>query len=443
MTNLWRPHPKQELALRQTAKEILYGGARGGGKSAAGMAWLLYPIVEPKYRGLVIRKHSEDLKDWIDRARSMYSGTGAVFTGQPVVIEFPSGAKIHTGHLKDENAYEKYQGQEYQRILIEELTQIPSEDRYEKLIMSCRSTVPGLEARIFATTNPGGPGTTWVKKRFVDITTPGKKYISDTGLTRIFIQATVDDNPTLLENDPDYVKMLDNLAGALKKAWRYGDWNIDDVQGAYYQEELSKARQEFRITKLPIDPWLPVHTAWDLGRGDDTAIVFFQIKGQEVRQIHSYSNHGKTPPYYFEYIKEWTNARGLTRGKYLVPHDGKKSDYNSGKNMVDIAREYGIHLDVVPRTQSVINAITECRIMFSRLWFDEDECKPLLEALRNYRKEYDDKLGTYKENPLHDWSSHYCDAFRTMCQGINIYLQNKVKKEVRQAPRNQLVGAAR
>jgi hypothetical protein len=373
----------------------------------------------------------------------MYSGTGAVFSGQPVEITFPSGAKIYTGYLDCDNAYEAYQGHEYQRMLIEELTQIPSEDRYLRLIMSCRSTVPRLDARVFATTNPGGQGAIWVKKRFVDIATPGKQYKDDQGLTRIFIPATVDDNPTIIENDPDYVRMLDNLGGSLYRQWRLGDWNADDVQGAYYQEAISKARAEFRITKLPLDPWLPVHTAWDLGRNDDNTLVFFQVKGQQVNLIHSYSNHGKASPYYFDYVKEWTTSRGLSIGKYLIPHDGKKRDYNSGKNIEDVGREYGARVDIVPRTNSVIDAINECRIMFSRLWFDEDECKTLLEALRNYRKEFDDTRGVYKDSPLHDTSSHYADAFRTMCQGINICLQVKVKKTPKPVIRNQLVGAAR
>lgn len=96
--------------------------------------------------------------DWIDKAKQIYLPLGAEFKGKPVEINFPSGAIIKTGHLKDENAYEKYQGHGYHRMLLEELTQIPTEESYLKLISSCRSTIPELKPRIFASANPGGRG---------------------------------------------------------------------------------------------------------------------------------------------------------------------------------------------------------------------------------------------------------------------------------------------
>jgi len=139
----WVAHQwPQKEALSRTEYEILYGGARWGGKTDAGMARLLYDVGNPLLRALVVRKNSEDLKDWIDRAKIMYQWTWAVFSWQPAEIRFPSGAVIRTGHLKDDNAYTKYQGHEYQRQLIEELTQISNEENYLKLISSCRSTVP-------------------------------------------------------------------------------------------------------------------------------------------------------------------------------------------------------------------------------------------------------------------------------------------------------------
>src|SRR5579859_298948 len=140
-----RPNPgQQEYALRQpySVFEILYGGARGGGKTFAGMIWMLEYIDNPRYQGLVIRRNSDDLSDWIQRARHLYHSMGAEIVGNPPMIRFPSGAIIRTGHLKDENAYTKYQGHEYQKMLIEELTQITSESRYVQLIQSCRTTIP-------------------------------------------------------------------------------------------------------------------------------------------------------------------------------------------------------------------------------------------------------------------------------------------------------------
>lgn len=225
----WTPHPRQAIALARSEFEVLYGGARGGGKTDAGLAWLTERpyITNPRYQGLVIRKNHDDLSDWIQRARRFYQPTRAKITGNPPVIRFPSGALIKTGHLKDAGAYEKYQGHEYQKILIEELTQIAREGDYEKLVSSARSTIAGLDAQVFCTTNPGGPGHVWVKSRWVDVAR-WKTYVDpESGSTRIFIPSKIDDNPTLLEKDPRYVRWLDGLKDRkLREAWRNGSWDV-------------------------------------------------------------------------------------------------------------------------------------------------------------------------------------------------------------------------
>ena len=218
--------PQTEV-LKRTEFEVLYGGSRGGGKTDAGMAWLLRWINNPKYRALVIRRNADDLSDWVDRARVMYRGTGADFAYKPTIIRFPTGAIIRTGHLNDENAYTKYQGHEYQKMVLEELTQIPEEESYLKLVSSCRSTVDDLHPQIFMTTNPGGIGHAWVKKRFISVGKWGEPYIDlVTGRSRIFIPAKLQDNPVLMEKDPGYANFLNGLPDQLRKAWRDGDWDI-------------------------------------------------------------------------------------------------------------------------------------------------------------------------------------------------------------------------
>ncbi len=155
----WTPHVGPQLeVLKRTEYEILFGGSRGGGKTDAGLAWLIRWNSIPHYRALVIRRNSDDLRDWVDRAQIFYGTCGGRVVGNPPEIRFPSGAKIRTGHLKDDNAYTKYMGHEYHKMLIEELTQIDSELNYLKLIASCRSTDPKLKPQIFSTTNPGGLG---------------------------------------------------------------------------------------------------------------------------------------------------------------------------------------------------------------------------------------------------------------------------------------------
>ncbi len=225
----WTPHPRQALALARSEFEVLYGGARGGGKTDAGMAWMVEPnyISNKRYRGLVIRKNSDDLSDWIGRARVFYLPVRAKIAGNPPVIKFPSGAFIRTGHLKDAAAYEKYQGHEYQKILLEEATQIPRESDYEKLISSARSTVPGLPAQVFLTANPGGKGHVWVKARFVTLARLKTYFDPVSGSTRIFIPSQVYDNPTLMQMDPMYERRLRGIKDEkLRKAWLEGNWDV-------------------------------------------------------------------------------------------------------------------------------------------------------------------------------------------------------------------------
>lgn len=237
----WKPHPgPQTRALQSKAYEILYGGARGGGKTDAGLIWLIKPylLYSKRARSLVIRKNADDLSDWIDRALFFYDRYGVRKAGNPPVLRFPSGYKIKTGHLKDDQAYTKYQGHEYQRILIEELTQIPQEKYYIQLLGSCRSTIDGLDARMFCTTNPGGVGHGWVKKRFIDPAVWGVKFIGeDTSRSRVFIPAKIEDNPIIGERDPGYIQYLEGLKLTdidLYKAWRMGDWDV--FAGQYFKE---------------------------------------------------------------------------------------------------------------------------------------------------------------------------------------------------------------
>lgn len=410
MKILWTPTERQAEALRSTSFETLYGGARGGGKTDAGLAWLLYDKEEPLLRGLVLRKNAVDLGDWIARAKTFFRPFGVKTTGKNNTTEFvfPSGYTIVTGHLKDENAYEKYQGHEYQRVLIEELTHIPSEKLYNSLISSCRSTIQNIRAMVFCTTNPGNAGHAWVKKRFVDPAPAGEEFINPkTGRTCRFIPATVEDNPHLMTKDPDYVKYLDSLPDTQRKQWRHGSWEDVELEGAYYAKLLTKDR----ITRVPIETSLQVHTYWDLGVGDSTAIWFMQKYGKELRIINYYEHNGEGLPHYINYLHEFRAKHGFIYGKHTAPHDIQVRELTTGKSRLETASTLGIDFEIAPNL-SIDDGIEAVRHTIPLCYFDEERCEQGIEALRNYRKEFDDKKQVWKSYPLHDWCSHGADSFR-------------------------------
>jgi len=407
----WQPTLKQQEALVRTEFEILYGGARGGGKTDAGMAWLLYDIGHPHLRCLVIRRNAKDLNDWLARAREMYKPTGANFVGSE--IRFPKGAVFVLGHLADDNAYEQYQGHEYQRMLIEELIQIPTEELYLKLISSCRSTIPELRPQIFATTNPGGRGHSWVKKRFGLSGFTGEIIkITDnvTGRTRVFIPAKVDDNPYITKNDPDYIKFLDGLPDGLRQAWREGSWQDIEIKGVYYSQMLAQANTEGRICDLEYDSSMLVHTVCDLGVGKQLALGFYQKYGRTIGMIDFWEGqeHDGLPQ-----LKKAMTDKPYAYGKHFAPHDINQTEESSGKTRLDSAKELGIDFIKIPKL-GINDGIEKGQIVFSRLFVNKIRCEKWLEAMRNYRAEWDEDRLIYKREPVKDWTNHAADVHRYM-----------------------------
>lgn len=413
----WRPTCKQTQALKRLEFEILYGGARGGGKTDAGQAFLTYHVEKPHYRALVIRENATDLADWIDRARLMYVPHNAVVKGASPEIHFPSGAIIRTGHLKDDKAYTKYQGHEYHNILIEELTQIPTERRYQMLVSSCRSTDKDIPAQVFCTANPGNVGHEWVVKRWQldNPDTYGKPITDkDSGRKRIFIQATITDNPHLMEADPEYAKYLESLPENLRRAWRYGEWDNFEVDGAYYGKIMQNLRDRERITAVPYEPSALVHTSWDLGVNDLMSIWFFQIINNEYRYINFYQNSGEGLPHYASVLEKM----GYEYGKFYFPHDMKVKEF-TGTTRLELAEKLGMKPAIVAPRISLADGIEAVRHLLHKSYFDIENCAEGITCLQNYRKEWDDKLGTFKNYPLHDKYSHGADAFRTFAQSDN------------------------
>ncbi len=348
---IFKPHPgPQTEVLQRSEFEILYGGARGGGKSTASMAWLIDPryITHPLYRALVIRRNYDDLKDFIDRAKFMYRGLAPQVVGNPAEFRFPSGAKIRTGHLQDKDAFAKYLGHEYHRVVIEEASLIPEEIDYLRLISSVRSTDRELRPQVFLTTNPGGPGHLWLRDRFVNFARNKSYKDPVTGRSRIFIPAKVTDNPTLMEEDPEYVKSLEALPEELRRAWLHGDWDI--FAGQYFKKWRNDVHiiEPFEIPKS----WFR-YRAMDYGYAAPFCCLWLAVSFD--RTVYVYKEHYKAEEELFYHTgkinemskgEEYMASLGDPSMWIRNPQNTNRSDVvaPSSKSIADIMRSDGINL---------------------------------------------------------------------------------------------------
>jgi phage terminase large subunit len=185
------------------------------------------------------------------------------------------------------------------------------------------------------------------------------------------------------------------------------------IRGAYYGPPIAQAEAEKRIGAVPHEPRLVVHTAWDLGVGDATAIWFYQRHRREIRLIDYEEASGAGLDHYARLLQ----AKGYAYGEHVLPHDAHVQELGSGKTRVETLTGLGIRPRVLGahRVEDGINAV---RLLLPRCWFDAEKCARGLEALRHYRSEGDERRQTFRERPLHDWSSHAADAFRYLAMGL-------------------------
>jgi len=179
--------------------------------------------------------------------------------------------------------------------------------------------------------------------------------------------------------------------------------------GSYYGQEMDLAFKDGRITDVPYDPRLEVHTAWDLGMSDSTAIVFYQESGTEIRIIDYYEASGEGLPHYIRILKE----KGYDYGSHFGPHDIQVRDFSTGKSRLETAAIMGIKFKVAPKL-GLLDGIDAVRIALRRMVFDKTKCARLIEAMRQYKKSWNDKMRCYSSHPDHDWTSHPADGMRTL-----------------------------
>lgn len=245
---LWRPQPgPQTLLVQCPVFEILYGGARGGGKTDGSIGdWLLHSAEYGENAiGIFVRRTHKQLGEVIARTKLLFGKIGAKYNEQKSEWTMPNGARLLFRYLERDKDAENYQGHSYTRVYVEEVTNFPNPEPIFKLKATLRSGA-GVPCGLRLTGNPGGPGHHWVKARYID-NGPfqivketeevdlgnGEKIVAE--LERVFIPAKLKDNQILLRSDPSYViRLRQSGSAALVKAWLEGNW--DEVEGAYFNE---------------------------------------------------------------------------------------------------------------------------------------------------------------------------------------------------------------
>ena len=226
--------PQTEF-LAADEKDVLYGGAAGGGKSYAMLVDPLRYAHKKAHRALILRRSMPELRELIDKSRELYPQAfpGCKFREVEKVWNFPSGAKIEFGFLERDADVYRYQGQAYSWIGFDEITHLPTEFGWNYLASRLRTTDPDIKTYLRCTANPGGVGAHWVKKRYVDSNSPNESFIGDDGLSRKFIPARLTDNPYLAK-DGIYEQMLMSLPPVQRKQLLEGNWDVNE--GAAFTE---------------------------------------------------------------------------------------------------------------------------------------------------------------------------------------------------------------
>jgi Terminase large subunit, T4likevirus-type, N-terminal len=256
-TTVWEPNPgPQSWLISCPVFETLFGGARGGGKSDGVLGeWANHANEYGQDAiGLCVRRERTQLVELVERSKILYYPLGAKFNEQDKLWRFPDGARLRFAYLESDNDAQAYQGHSYTRVYIEEMGTFPNPEPIFKLMATLRSGA-GVPCRFIATANPGGPGHSWIKSRYIDPAPLGMKVLPTEyklndeiiHTERIFIPSKITDNP--YTNTTAYkANLLLSGNAELVKAWLHGDWNV--MLGAYFPE-FDTRRHVIKEFKIP------------------------------------------------------------------------------------------------------------------------------------------------------------------------------------------------
>lgn len=281
MSEIWQPQPgPQSLAIAaKFVSELLFGGARGGGKSDFLLGDYLQDIDQGEvWRGIIFRKSYPELEELLVRAKEIYLPLGAQYKISEKTFTFPTGATLKFRHIENEADADLYQGHQYTWIGWDELGNWANLKPYKKLKACLRSAHPVKNKRIRCSANPGGIGHHDVKNYFIDAYPKGMELVQSIDedgniTTKMFIPSKVYDNVILMQNDPTYIARLREIGSPeLVKAWLDGDWNV--ITGAYFPE-FSSIKHVLHPFEIP-SHWMRFRSM-DWGSASPFAVLWHAV----------------------------------------------------------------------------------------------------------------------------------------------------------------------
>ena len=371
--------------------KVAYGG-RGSGKSWTVAQLLVIKAYQSETRILCAREMQRSISDSVmqllaDTIERM--GLSSFFQVQSNTIKGDNGSRFIFEGLKSNVT--KIKSMEGIDIVWVEEAEAVSFTSWETLIPTIRK--PNSE--IWVTFNPRD-----------ELDDTYDRFITNPPKESLIQKVNWQDNPWFpeeLRKEKDHMREKDETL----YRWIWEGEPVANKDGAYWQKYI----RDSQVKDFPIDPLLPVSTYWDLGISDDMAIWFVQTAGAEIRVIHSYENHGEGLNHYINYLHDFRDKHQITYHEHWAPHDISVRELTTGKSRLETAQSMGINFMKVPQVP-VEDGIHAARFILNRCWFNKEMTKEGVKALKGYRRDFDEEKAVFKNKPLHNWASHYADAFR-------------------------------
>lgn len=405
-TVAWAPNPgPQTLLLTCPVKDVFFGGARAGGKTWGLLgAWLQHASRwGGKARGIFFRKTYKQMDEVIERSRKIFPMTGATYASSEYTWRWPSGASIRFRYLDKDSDADEYQGHEWNFVAYDELTNWPTPKPID-MLRACLRSSEGVACISRSTGNPGGPGTKWVKERYIKGRIPGEVFDlvpnpkrPDLKVQAVFIPSKIEDNPKIYLDDPSYESNLALSAfgdEARWKAWRLGDW--DALIGQYF-ERFNEVDNVYDPRAVELSPWMPKWVSVDWGYTHPSAVYWYTWDGTNIWVHRELVRANLTPEELANEIAAMSFGETID-AVYLSPdaYGRKTSERTIAQEMSDVFRTFNIPEPTPADNDRVGGAMLlqqmfgEKRLMISANCPKLIECIPMCQRDDGYGKDPED-----------------------------------------------------